>query len=276
MTTPWHSRPMPDRHPVIAVGSNASPSQMRRKFVGHAIRPVVPMTLADVAGVAPGVSAHVSRWGYVPAAPVQAPGQVARLFVLWLDERELATLDVTEPNYRRRRLPAARHPATLESGARLPPCFVYVGRHGCLVDRTGRARRLTDQHTLIQALLDESAELRRLCGSTPGEFVSSVRDEATRDTVRRLFPAEGRVQSQPGLTDLPSAWRALRKEERARVTRRGVGWSWSSGGSSRGGSGGLRRRRICGTPRRPPRPRRPTPGTPPARAHGGTGAGRRG
>lgn len=198
------SSPMTERYPVVAVGSNASPSQMRRKFVSHAIRPVIPMTLANVDGIAPGVSAHVNRWGYVPAVPLEAPGETSRLFVLWLDDRELATLDVTEPNYWRRRMSAERHSVTLESGVRLPPCFVYVGRHGCLTDGTGKARRLLDQPTLIQNLLDDSAELRRLCGDTPEEFVSRVRDEAIRDTVYRLFPAERRVLAQPELVDLPS------------------------------------------------------------------------
>ncbi|SDM36841.1 hypothetical protein SAMN05421874_1627 [Nonomuraea maritima] len=196
--------PMSERHPVVAVGSNASPSQMRRKYVSQGFSPIIPMTLADVYGIAPGVSAHVNRWGYVPAVPVEAPGETSRLFVVWLDERELAALDVTEPNYWRRRLPADRHPVTLESGVRLPPCFVYVGKHGCLVDEGGAARRLTDQHTLIQVLLDESAELRRLCGSTAEEFISSVRDEALRDTIYQLFPAERRAQQQPELVGLPS------------------------------------------------------------------------
>ncbi|MFG6194298.1 hypothetical protein [Nonomuraea sp. JJY05] len=196
--------PMSERHQVVAVGSNASPGQMRRKFAGHGTPPVIPMTLADVDGLAPGVSAHVNRWGYMPAVPVETPGETSRLFVLWLDERELAALDLTEPNYWRRRLPAERHPVTLESGAPLPRCFVYVGRHGCLVDGTGAARRLADQRALIQCLLDESPELRRLCGSTPEEFVASVQDEALRDTIYRLFPAERRTMSQPALVDLPS------------------------------------------------------------------------
>ncbi|MGW6499503.1 hypothetical protein [Nonomuraea angiospora] len=196
--------PMSERHPVVAVGSNASPGQLRRKFADRGIPPVIPMTPADVDGLAPGVSAHVNRWGYVPAVPVEAPGETSRLFVLWLDERELAVLDLTEPNYWRRRLPADRHPVTLDSGGPLPSCFVYVGRHGCLVDETGQARRLADQRALIQCLLDESPELRRLCGSTPEEFVVSVRDEALRDTIYRLFPAERRTMSQPALADLPS------------------------------------------------------------------------
>ncbi|RKS07852.1 hypothetical protein DFP74_3538 [Nocardiopsis sp. Huas11] len=106
--------PMADRHPVLAVGSNAAPAQMRRKLRSRALEPVVPMTLADVDGIAPGFSAHVSRPGYVPAAPVARPGR-RRLFVLWPDQAQLEAIDATEPNYRRLLLPADRHRVTLAS-----------------------------------------------------------------------------------------------------------------------------------------------------------------
>lgn len=172
------------RHLVAAVGSNAAPGQLRRKFLDHGVRPVVPMTLADVPGVAPGVSAHVSKWGYVPAAPVDTPGESSRLFVLWLDERQLAALDLTEPNYDRRPL---GDPVTVAPGLRLPPPFVYRGRHGCLSGADGRPRRLTAQPELIQSLLDESAAMRALCGDTPEDFVRNVKDETVREGVYRLF-----------------------------------------------------------------------------------------
>ncbi|MEV2277422.1 hypothetical protein AB0I72_17745 [Nocardiopsis sp. NPDC049922] len=188
-----------DRHPVVAVGSNAAPGQLRRKLLTRHVRPVIPMTSADVDGIAPGVSAHVNRRGYVPAAPVEVSGPTGRLFVLWLDDAELDALDATEPHYRRRLLPVDRHPVTLESGVRLPPCSVYVSGHGCLVDGEGRPRRLTDQPTLIRALLAESAALRGLCGPTPDSFVDRVRGSAVRDAVCRLFRTEGRVTAQPGL-----------------------------------------------------------------------------
>jgi hypothetical protein len=192
------------RHPVVAVGSNASPGQVRRKLLRHSVRPVVPMTLAEVPGIIPGVSAHVSRPGYVPAVPVEA-AEVSRLFVLWLDDDELAALDRTEPNYRRCRLPAERHPVVSASGAPLPPCFVYVGKHGHLVDAQGRTRRLTTQHDLIRSLLDESPRLRRLCGTTPESFIACVQHAAVREAIYRLFPAERLVQPQPGLIGLPGS-----------------------------------------------------------------------
>ncbi|WP_188192325.1 hypothetical protein [Nonomuraea sp. SYSU D8015] len=183
--------PLDERHPVVAVGSNAAPSQLLRKFLDHAVRPLVPMTLADAPGVAPGVSAHVSRWGYVPAAPIETPGESSRLFVLWLDEEQLAALDLTEPNYERRPL---RHPITLESGAGHPPPSAYTGRHGCLAGPDGRPRRLASQRTLIQDLLDGSAELRHICGDTPDDFVANVRDESVREAVYRILQDKVRAR----------------------------------------------------------------------------------
>lgn len=150
------SKPLNARVPVVAVGSNASPSQLLRKFAGRSVRPVVPMTLAGMTGVVPGVSAHVSKPGYIPATPVVVQGAISRLFVLWLDDVQLHTLDDTEPNYWRRSLPGESFQVTLDSGVALPRCFLYVGKHGCLAGTAGQPRRMVDQRTLIQELLAES------------------------------------------------------------------------------------------------------------------------
>ena len=194
--------PMRARVPVVAVGSNAAPSQLVRKFATRSVRPLVPVTLSDVSNLVPGVSAHVSKPGYIPAVPVKVPGATSPLFVLWLDNVQLRILDETEPNYWRRRLPAASFPVRLESGTALSKCFLYVGKHGCLVDTQGQPRRLTDQRTLIQELLDESPLLRKLCGESPDEFVARVRGSETREAVRRTFAKEGKVAAQSGLTQL--------------------------------------------------------------------------
>lgn len=195
--------PMSSRYPVVAVGSNASPSQMRRKFATRGVRAIIPMTLADVKGVVPSVSAHVNKAGYIPAAPAEMPGERSRLFVLWLDDAEFEILDLTEPNYWRRIMPAESFSVTLESGVLLPQCFIYVSKHGCLLDKEGRPRRLSDQESLIGALLSESAELRKICGTTPDEFVAYVQDPSIRDAVYQLFPKEFGVAVQDGLMELP-------------------------------------------------------------------------
>jgi hypothetical protein len=147
----------------------------------------------------------VSKPGYIPAGPVKVPGAASRLFVLWLDNVQLRILDETEPNYWRRSLTAESFPVRLESGVALSKCFLYVGKHGCLVDTQGQPRRLTDQRTLIQGLLDESSLLRKLCGESPDEFVARVQDSETRKAVRRTFATEDKVAAQSDLTQLPQS-----------------------------------------------------------------------
>jgi hypothetical protein len=183
------------RHPVLAVGSNGSPAQVRRKLTGRA-EVLVPMTYAEVTGLLPGVSAHVSRPGYVPAAPVLAPGATVRLLVLWLDGAQLAVVDATEPNYRRLRLPA-----TVRVRAEGAACTVYAGRHGCLTDRRGRPFRLTGQAALIAALIADLPGLGRLAGTDdPAEFAARTRrDPELREAIRLLWRREGRVAEQAGL-----------------------------------------------------------------------------
>ncbi|MEV0198775.1 hypothetical protein [Nonomuraea sp. NPDC050691] len=195
--------PMRSRHAVVAVGSNAAPAQLHRKFTRHRVPAVVPLTRVRVRGLAPGVSAHISRFGYIPAAPVAVPG-VSELFVSWVDGEQLAALDRTEPNYRRRVLDPGAHPVTFDgpdrpAGAGQIACHVYEGLHGCLADESGRPVRLTSQRRLIGALLGASAELARVCGGTPEEFVVRVRDPRVRETAQRLLRRGPRV---PGTTRL--------------------------------------------------------------------------
>ncbi|MFC3982493.1 hypothetical protein [Streptosporangium jomthongense] len=194
--------PLETRHQVVAVGSNGAPSQLHRKFVSHGARPVIPMTRASVTGIAPGVSAHINRNGYVPAVPIETPEKAHLLFVLWLDDEQLSVLDATEPNYHRRLLPTSRFPIKLTSGVDLPACHVYVGKHGCLVDQAGIPFRLGRQTELIRQLLAQSPSLRRLCGDSPEEFISRVQNEAVRESAYTLFREEGFACPQPDLLSL--------------------------------------------------------------------------
>jgi hypothetical protein len=185
-----------ERHPVLAVGSNASPAQLRRKLAGRT-GVLVPMTHVEVGGLVPGVSAHVSRPGYVPAAPVLVPGATGGLILLWLDDAQLAVVDETEPNYRRVPVPV-EVTVSLDGSGPLTGCRVYAGRHGCLTDRSGRPFRSTGQAALLSALLADLPELGRLTGASgPEEFVATLgRDQGLRDRVRELWRREGRVAGQ--------------------------------------------------------------------------------
>ncbi|GAA0969438.1 hypothetical protein GCM10009555_016550 [Acrocarpospora macrocephala] len=190
------AEPLDQRHRVIAVGSNAAPGQLYRKFVNQQVRPVIPLTLANVHGIAPGVSAHINKYGYLPAVPVTVPGVVSRLFVLWLDDAQIEVLDASEPNYDRRLVPDDIHPVTLVSGVRLRGCHIYVGKHGCLAGADGVPYPLESQRELIARLLDSSAALKKLCGDTPDEFIDKVKDIAVREAAYALFRSEGHASAQ--------------------------------------------------------------------------------
>ncbi|MET7730111.1 hypothetical protein ABZT02_01920 [Streptomyces sp. NPDC005402] len=190
----WHE----DRAPVLAVGSNASPGQLRHKMAEFGITSPIPMVRARVTGVDVGVSAHVSRMGYVSASPFEAPGAVRELFVLWLDPEQLAVVDASEGvplpngNYGRAWLPGVR--VELPGGVTLPGVHSYVNRHGVLHDGTGAPRTHPGQRELLTELLVGSARLRELFGVTPEEFVARARaDRLLCEAGTRLFADEKRV-----------------------------------------------------------------------------------
>ncbi|MFB8750105.1 hypothetical protein [Streptomyces parvulus] len=190
-----------DRVPVLAIGSNASPGQLRHKMAEFGVDSPIPMVRSRVTGLDVGVSAHVSRMGYVSASPVRAPGVVRELFVLWLDPEQLAVVDASEGvpmaggNFDRAWLPADHVQVRAPDGAVLGGAHVYVNRHGVLHDGTGAPRRHPgEQRPLITGLLRASPRLRALFGTTPEEFCARARaDRALCDRGTRLFAEERRV-----------------------------------------------------------------------------------
>jgi hypothetical protein len=184
--------------PVLAVGSNASPAQLRRKLANAGPPTLVPVTAVSVRGLAVGVSAHVSRPGYLPATPVPDADAESDLWVVWLDDTALTCIDATEPNYQRVRL-TARYPVRLTTGQTVPECWVYVSRHGYLVNQAAEPRRLTDQPTLISALLAELPALPLLAGTSPQEWIERTRDAAVRDAIREVFRSASLVRRVDGL-----------------------------------------------------------------------------
>jgi len=183
-----------DRTPVLAIGSNACPGQLRHKMAEFGISSPVPMVKVRVTGVDVGVSAHVSRVGYVSASPVDSPGLVRELFVTWFDAQQLAVVDASEGAYDRAWLSGPGFRFAPDSGQSLRGAYVYVNRHGVLRDGTGVPRRHPGERALLAELLAASPELRKLFGRTPEEFCARAgadRDLCERGT--RLFREEGLV-----------------------------------------------------------------------------------
>ncbi|MFJ7071518.1 hypothetical protein [Streptomyces sp. NPDC098781] len=201
-----------DRVPVLAVGSNACPGQLRRKMDAFGIDSPLPMVKTRVTGLGVGVSAHVSRLGYVSASPFHAPGHVAELFLTWLDDEQLAVIDASEGvplpdgNFGRAWLPAPDVRVELADGTALPGAYVYVNRHGVLHDGDGAPRTHPGQRPLITELLLGSTRLRQLFGVTPEEFCARARsDPGLCDRGTRLFAAEKLVTASGLEAYLPAA-----------------------------------------------------------------------
>ncbi|MER6128725.1 hypothetical protein ABT173_40430 [Streptomyces sp. NPDC001795] len=207
-----------DRVPVLAVGSNACPGQLRHKMDESGITSPIPLVKARVTGVDVGVSAHVSLLGYVSASPFHAPGTARELFVTWLDAEQLDVIDASEgvgvPSgpYHRAWLPSSAVSVELESGELLPGVYAYVNRVGVLRNGDGTPRRHPGERLLLTDLLLESPRLRALFGATPEEFCARARlNRELCAAGTRLFVKEKLVMAsglegyvREGRTDSPT------------------------------------------------------------------------
>jgi hypothetical protein len=117
------------RVPLLAYGSNAAPAVLARKLAAASDPvPVVRTALRDFDVV---YSAHVSRYGAVPATLRRSPGTEAPAFVAYVTAEQLRLISATEPNYQLARFD--RPSCTLERGEAPPELSAYVSRHGCLL-----------------------------------------------------------------------------------------------------------------------------------------------
>ncbi|GED96662.1 hypothetical protein [Gordonia crocea] len=158
--------PMDARVPVIAVGSNASPAQLRFKFRDRPEILFIPSIRARVHGVAVGYMSKVSQFDYIAATPFPDPDAKPVLAVQFLDDRQLAELDASEsPHYRRVWLDSAHGVRiVLETGEELAGAYAYVAADGLLADREGIPIRMRipgsdgpglDQAELLASLNDD-------------------------------------------------------------------------------------------------------------------------
>ena len=163
------------RHPVVAVGSNAAPAQLARKFFGAGLHAPVYVVQAVAAGLRVLPSAHINRRGYVPWAPHFDPAASASVFVTYLSDEQLARLDETEPNYLRFPSP----PVHLDGSPELVEgCDIYRSRQGVITDdRVLTNGLLPAQPDLLDRLLTLLPELRDAGISSVAELVAALRTE---------------------------------------------------------------------------------------------------
>lgn len=134
------TRPLPDgvdlahRHAVLAIGSNAAPAQLVRKFCDRpspgGVIPVLPATLHDRDVVH---AATLASYGSVPATVTDCPGCSVHVHVTLLDDAQLGHMDDSEgvpASYARIDLPAG----AVTAAAPMPtPVSSYESTAGPLV-----------------------------------------------------------------------------------------------------------------------------------------------
>jgi hypothetical protein len=92
------------RHALLAYGANASPEALTRKLAALPPEPI-PVLRVSLRGWDVVYSAHVTRYGAVPAAVVASPATVASVHLVFPNDDQLAALAATEgQNYRLERL----------------------------------------------------------------------------------------------------------------------------------------------------------------------------
>jgi len=185
-----------ERVPVIACGSNQSPSALAWKFARHedGAVPVVRIRLKDFDTV---YSAHFAGYGSIPATLHPVPGTVVTLFINWLTPDQLAQMHSTETgkgNYVYGELDNLQ--MDVEFGPPVTRAGAYIGTRGALaidgrpvplgeVQAEGRPHPALRQRDLIQRLLD----LHALSDTVESYIQRNIDDEAERERRQLLIRA---------------------------------------------------------------------------------------
>lgn len=190
------TRPL-DRHPdlagrtpVIACGSNRAPAHLARKFAHHP-NTVIPVERATLAEFDVVYSAHITRYGSIPATLIPSPGTRVALSLTWLDDRQLAVMHETEgPGENYDYVCLERLALVTEAGHALAAASVYRSRHGALLEggapvalaaftAQGRRFRARDQ-VAVQRLVHDRLALGAAAGSLDRFILESIEDDALR------------------------------------------------------------------------------------------------
>lgn len=137
---------MDARVPVLAVGSNAAPSQLVYKFRKAGVSASIPTIRVVVEDFGVGFVPMVSSFGYIPATFFPAPGLRTHLFLQFFDRNQLDVMDESEgvskqseahltsgaPNTDGYARVWIDSPIALREGETLCGAYAYVGRLGLL------------------------------------------------------------------------------------------------------------------------------------------------
>jgi hypothetical protein len=120
----------PDRHPLLAIGSNGAPEQLQRKL-GHfgAAEDRTALVLTGwLDGFDVGAAAQPTIYGAMPATIFPSPGTATRAALLWVTAAQFTQLAWSEMSYRLGRLQTGFELDGAEE--ELNEVFVFVSRFG--------------------------------------------------------------------------------------------------------------------------------------------------
>ena len=121
------------RRALLAYGANAAPEALTRKLAGLPPEPL-PVLRVALGGWDVVYSAHLTRYGAVPAAAVASPGAVASVHLAFPTASQLAALAATEGrNYRLERLVDFTCESEAGGEAAPPEIDVFVSVYGPLL-----------------------------------------------------------------------------------------------------------------------------------------------
>jgi hypothetical protein len=141
-----------DHHWVVAIGSNASPDVMRRKFERQGVSTRMLHLVGRLDGLALGHSAHVGVSGYLAAAVYPLASATLDVVVSALTTEQLQCLDSTERNYDRGTVHTGR--LHLDVPVQLPErAHIYLTRWGVIADED-QPVPFGPQRSIFQRLAD--------------------------------------------------------------------------------------------------------------------------
>ncbi len=190
----------PERHPLLAIGSNGAPGTLATKLahLPDADREVLCLTGAlhdfDV-----GAAAHPTLYGSMPATLFESPGTAVQVAVLWVTAAAFTQLSWTEVTYRLGRLDGVRFDAG-PGVADVQGLWLYASRWGTFcpegeplalaaIPASGRTARACTQEELLAraARVAAGAGAADLCQDEPA---------AAAQLVRRLFEEPGSLVAE--------------------------------------------------------------------------------
>ncbi|MBH68211.1 MAG: hypothetical protein CMM58_07655 [Rhodospirillaceae bacterium] len=192
-----------NRKPVLAVGSNRSPEQLRRKF-GQ--KEIIPVTHARLYNHDVVYSAHVAAYGSIPATLNASPGTIVDIAVTWLSPRQLERMHETEAvGVKYDYAETTGLEIELGDGRSVPSIGCYIGRNGGLnfkgklvalreIRALGRKYASYDQKSILEYLFS------KYCGR--GDFERWLMDLITDSKIRQNL--SGKISSESIVNILPA------------------------------------------------------------------------